>query len=317
MRSLKIKTSYEVAFSPDGLTVLALGRDISLWSINDRKKQWRVHPFSHPSNGTFSPDGKSIAIKNTAGQIVVLDAATGVTEFDFKNQSEGEGSNVCFSPLGDQLIDGSWDGLLTVRSRCSKEILFRTQFLGEMVTRIHKSNTGDFFISEHHPKATTYDKPPGNCYFLKWTWPIGSVEPKRIPFNAPFVKSSALHPTGRCMVVVYGAPQNKMVLFDLSGGDIRWIQEVQFGGSGSSLKWSHCGQFVGAVQGDRIAVYYFKDGALIESRGLPYPSDVDFSPDTSLIAFGSWQEGFVEDFALKDRIAGGGCRVTEKFKCEK
>ena len=156
MRPIKINASYKVVFSPNGSTV-CLGRYVSLWSICDRKKQWKVHPFSHPSDGTFSPDGTLIAVKNTAGHIVILEAVTGETVFDFKNQLEGEGGNVHFLSFGDQLIDGSWDGLLTVRSRFSGEICFQTKFCGEMVSRIHQPQTGQFLISEHKPIARTFE----------------------------------------------------------------------------------------------------------------------------------------------------------------
>jgi hypothetical protein len=298
MDPLTIKKSYKVAFSPDGSTLLSLGRDVALWSIGDREKQWNVHPFSHPSDGTFSPDGVSIAVKSTGGQIVVLNATTGETEFDFKNQSEGEGSNVCFSLSGDQLVDGSWGGRLTVRSRFSGEVCFRTQFPGEMITRIHRPQAGQFLISEHQPKATRSDQPPADCYFLRWSWPLGSAEPQRLPLTFPFVASSATSDSGRAMGVVYGAPPHRMVVFDTDSRSIRWMQEVRIGGSGSSLRWSACGRFIGAVQKDRIAVYRSDDGALMGYRLIHYPSDVDFSPNRSRIAYGSWQTGFVEE--IKD-----------------
>ncbi len=305
MDPLKMKKSYKVAFSPDGSTLLSLGSDVTLWSIKDREKQWNVHPFSHPSDGTFSPDGASIAVKNTGGQIVVLNSVTGETEFDFKNQSEGEGSNVCFSPSGDRLIDGSWDGLLTVRSRFSGEVWFRAEFPGEMVSQIHRPQTGQFLISEHHPKATQSDQPPTDCYFLRWSWPLESAEPQRLPFTFPFVASSAINDSGRAMGVVYGAPPNRMVVFDLDGGSIRWMHEVQIGGSGSSLRWSSCGRLIGAVQKGRIAVYRSDDGALIGYKPIQYPSDVDFSPDTSWIAYGSWQAGGIEVFAPETLTPAG------------
>jgi hypothetical protein len=302
MRPPKIKNCHRVAFSPDGLKLLCIGKHANLWSIRDQEKQWRAHPFSNPSNAAFSPDGTSIAIKNTEGRIVVLHTASGEIECDFRNQAEGEGSNVLYTPSGEQVIDGSWGGLLTVRSRHSCEIHFQTRFQGEQVSRIHQPGDARFLISEHHPRATAYDKPPADCYFLRWLWPVGNAEPSRMPFTFPFVSASALSHSGRCLAVVYGAPQDRMVLLELDSGAIRWTQAVQIGGTGSMLRWSSCDRFIGAVQKDQISIYQSEDGARIRCHPIQYPSDIDFSPDASLVALGSWREGSIEAFVPDNQI---------------
>lgn len=285
-----------VVFNPDGASLLALSRDINLWSVAERKKKWRVHPFSHPSDAVFSANGERIAVKNTSGQIVILDGTSGQTLIDFRNQSEGEGSNLCFSPTGTELIDGSWGGALTVRNATSGEIVFRRDFPGEMISRVLKSQNRGILLSEHKPKATSPDKPPADCYFIAWTWPFCTAKSERLSIRFPRVVCSALNHSGTELAVVFGAPPKRMVLVDLKSQVIIWEREVTLGGSGSALKWSPCQQYLAAVQKDRIAVYRTEDGAFLGCRSMKYPSDVEFSKDSTLIAFGSWQHGLIEPF---------------------
>ncbi len=110
MKPLRIGTSYSVAFSPDGLSLATLGRDVSVWDLGARTKSWRVHPLSNPGDVAFSPNGRRLAVKNTAGVIVVLNAQDGSVVVDFHNVNDGEGSNVAFSSDGRLLVDGSWSG---------------------------------------------------------------------------------------------------------------------------------------------------------------------------------------------------------------
>jgi hypothetical protein len=62
---------------------ITLARDSSLWDIASRKKTWRAHPFSNPSDAAFSPKGDMIAVKSTSGQIVTLTWDSGEVRKDF------------------------------------------------------------------------------------------------------------------------------------------------------------------------------------------------------------------------------------------
>ncbi len=296
MRPFKIKASYEVEFSPDGTRLVSLGRDVNLWSVRERRKIWRVHPFSHPSMAAFSADGAQIAVKNTAGQIVLLHADTGKVLVDFKNQAEGDGSNVVFSPCGEQLIDGSGNGAIVARSLQHGKILFKQEYRGQMISRIHLSSNGDFLLSEHHPVATVSDKPPADCFFQKWSFPLKGHLPKRLPIELPFIASSALSACATQLVVVYGAPPVEMVCIDLDSGSILWRQAVNLGGSGNAVRWSPCNRLIGSVQKHCISIYRSHDGMMLTRYPLIYPSDVAFSFDSQFIALGSWKEGVVAPF---------------------
>jgi WD40 repeat protein len=291
MRPLSLKGSYCVAFSPNGSACITLARDVSLWDIQSRKKSWRVHPVSHPSNAAFSPKGDLIAVKSTSGRIVTLASKTGRICRDFENDLEGEGSNLHFSHCGRFIVDGSWGGVLTVREVSSGSVQFRCERKGEMIPRIHPVRGGSAWIVEHSPKATTDDRPPANDYFTIWSWPIRSGEPDALGIRLPFIRSSAVTVDGLRLAVLFGAPPRELRVYELPSERLLWSEGVIVGGSGSELCWSPCCRFLASVQEDCIALYDGASGRRLSVFALPYPADIEFSPDTRLIALGSWQSG--------------------------
>ncbi len=296
MRPLKLQKCYQARFSPDGRFLLSISRDVNLWSLADGKKLWRAHPFSHPADIEFSPDGSKLALKSTSGRIVSLETAAGRLLIDYGNRLEGEGCNACFSASGEELIDGAWSGLLSVRHAHTGEGLFRRHFDGEMICRVLYPSCRSFFITEQKPKATTSNGPPENGYFLKWAWPFESRDPLRLPFSFPFLRSSSLSPCGGKMAVVHGAPPREMVVLNVNSGKKLWSKAVDLGGSGNEICWSSCGSMIAAVQRNRIAIYNAANGSYLGSRHFEFPSSVDFSSDGSLVAFGDWSHGLVETF---------------------
>ena len=114
-KRINLKVSYKVAFSPDGQLLAVIGRDVVSWDFPRGEKRFRVHPLSHPSHVAFSRSGDRLAVKNTAGRIVILDPATGQVAVDFGNKRDGEGCGPVFSPCDRYLVDGTWGGRLLVR----------------------------------------------------------------------------------------------------------------------------------------------------------------------------------------------------------
>lgn len=130
--------SYEVAFSPCDPVVAAISRQVTAWSLENRGVIWKSKPVSDPSDIDFSPDGKLLAVKNTLGHIVVLDARTGKVIRDCKNHKDGPGCPALFSPCGRYLVDGSLgvDGSLAVmfvRDVSSGKVTFQQEYGNAMV----------------------------------------------------------------------------------------------------------------------------------------------------------------------------------------
>lgn len=311
MRPLKLKRSFDVGFSPNGRKCFALARDVNLWDVEARKKSLRSHPFSHPSDAAFSPKGDLIAVKSTSGQIVTLDSETGHVRKDFENSAEGEGSNLSFSACGRFLVDGSWAGILSVRDVETGAVHLRQEHEGDMLLRIHSVHEGAGWIIEHSPKATTQDRPPADGYFTVSRWPESNVAPDRLGIRLPFIYGSAVSEDASRLAILFGAPPRHLRVYELPSERFLWEAKVEIGGSGSVLRWSRCGQFLASTQKGCIAHYWGATGERLMEFALPYPSDVAYSPDSQLIALGSWESGEIRSLT-GDEAGPGGSSVAVK-----
>lgn len=293
IRPLRIGTSYSVAFSSNGGRLATVGRDVCVWDIECRVKITRSRPFSHPSHAGFAPDGGTLAVKSTSGRIAVIAAATGEMVVDFDNASDGEGTNVLFSPGGDFLVDGSWGGRLTVRRADSGAREFVQDFPGEMIRAIHRTQNGARWIVSHAPKATTGDRPPAPGYFSVWAWPFVAGRFDILAPRIPFVRASALSPDGEHLAVVHGAPPNVLWVLRTRDGSRVATVSVDVGGTPCALAWSADGRLVGSAQDKLIAFYGWPGLAFLWDVPIEFPSDVAFSPCGKVVALGSWKSGRV------------------------
>jgi hypothetical protein len=303
-RGLKIGRSYSVAFSPDGSRLATLGRDVVLWDLPGRKKTWRSHPFSHPSHFAFSPDGSLLAVKNTAGHIVILDAATGETVRDFRNEEDGEGSRIEFSPCGRYLIDGSWGGVFSVREVESGQLEFRQGFPNEMLTWLQCIHGRQSWVVSHPPRATSHMAPPAPDYFSLWPWPFSRSRFITVPRRFPFLRAAAAVEEGSYLAAVHGAPPTNLEVIWLGDGVTTASTGIDAGGSGLALRWSCAGTILGSLQASG-AVFYKGSGLTWAGEvTLPFPSDIAFSPQDEWVALGSWSAGLL--LPLGNAISASG-----------
>jgi WD40 repeat protein len=302
-RALKIAKSFCVAFSPDSRALATLSRDVFIWDLNSRKKKLRAHPFSNPSWACFSPNGEQLAVKSTSGMIALISAEDGALIRDFKNVTDGEGSNLRFSACGEFIVDGSWAGRVLVRRALSGRIEFSADFPGEMISGVHRDANGDTWVIEHHPKATSQTVSPAPAYFSVWRWPFtraSIIAPARVPF----ARTSALTSDATQLAVVHGAPPTALAIFDIVDGTLSAQCNIRSGGTGSALAWSPRADFLGSVQDGKVTIYRADSLEPFREFALPYPCDIAFSPDGRLVAIGSWQSGLVLPNATDDTPTG-------------
>jgi len=284
---IKLQKSYELEFSPTGSFVITLSRDVVLWDVAARGKRFRVHPISHPSHCAIDPSGSEIAIKNTAGRIVLIDSEHGRLQRDIDQGMLGEGSNILYSHCGQFLVDGSWNGHVTVRSTVTGSIEFQQEFPNELIRKVAYSPAQDRWWVLHSPKATSTDKPSASDYFSVWSWPL--VKPDETIFlNGSAIKTAAISPDGLMLAVV---TYSDLSIFRLSDKSLISSTPFVYGGTGFVAVWSPDGLELATVQRGSVD-FYSVPGLHKRARvTLEYASDVKYSPDGMLVALGSWNSG--------------------------
>jgi WD40 repeat protein len=292
-KPLKIGPAYAVAVSPDETRVVALGRFVFVWDLHRGKKAFRSHPFAHPSDASFSPNGEHIAVKSTSGRIALVAADDGRTEADFKNESDGEGSNLAYSACAEFLVDGSWSGHLRVRQSTRGTITFDERFPHEMITAIHRDVTGQRWIVEHQPIIRSGEKFLRPAYFSAWEWPFRSKMYCVLPYRVERCISSALSADGGRLAIVRGGLAATLEVFEPPNTVALCSLPIKVGGTGAALCWSPDGRFLGSVQDKRIAIYQAPEFSCVAEYERSYPSDIAFCPRSDLVVLGDWQQGLV------------------------
>jgi WD40 repeat protein len=289
----KLGASYTVAFSGDGRLLATLSREVSIWAVAKRSRTVRTRAVAHPSHAAFSPDHGSLAVKSTSGHIVILDAQSGQTIADFDNSDEGEGSNLCYSPCGDYIIDGSWKGRLTVRQAGTGSREYVHEFPGEMIREVHSCHNGRRWVVEHGPIATAHDRPPPPDYFSVWDWPFRPGAHRVLPLRVAFITSSSLTTDGEHLAVVHGAPPNTLSVFRTADGVCLGAVPVISGGTGGAVCWSTDGQLIASAQDGAAVIYAWPGLQELHRFSLAFASDVAFSPLDDALALGAWKIGWV------------------------
>jgi dipeptidyl aminopeptidase/acylaminoacyl peptidase len=147
--------SYETVCTADGRMFVCVGRRVNGFDVENCQRILSVRPFPHASHSDFSPDNKKLAVKYTNGRIVILDLATGDVMRDYTNQKEGEGSEAFFSPDGQELVDGSWNGLISIRKLSGPGVSTK-QFPGEMIDRISHDSHKRSWLIQHRKKSSAW-----------------------------------------------------------------------------------------------------------------------------------------------------------------
>jgi WD40 repeat protein len=294
---MNLKQCFSASISLDNEYCITIGRDVNCWSIRENKKIWCVHPLSNPSNCALSPDSKYIVVKNTQGNIVVLNTEDGAKQESFISKSYGEGSNIEYSTDGKCIIDGSWNGSVIIRDSMTGSLINRYVFTNEMIERVHKVNNGETWFTEHQVKAVD-NRPLEDVYLLKWIYPLGSVKPTKIHLGIPSIQYSAITNNCRYLAIVSGTKKIELLVNNFIKNRIIWRKEIECGGSGFSLKWSYDDKYLGSVQKEKIMIYNGINGEIVNQYDIKYPSEIYFASSNKYIVLCSWENGIIQSFSI-------------------
>jgi WD40 repeat protein len=302
----------QIVFVPGTDLVVTLGTQLKLWREHGAASVAQARPLAHPSSMALSPDARLLAVKNTAGQIVVLSMPDLALVRKLPTPGHEEGSPLLFSPCGEFLVDGSWAGRLVVRSVKTGEVMLEERRPRTMYKIFLQSDDRRRFLYLRSGK-TEGDEPPPPTELVLREWPFEQHAGQPIPGDWRFVQAMALSPDGRRLAVLRldgSGAGCRVDVTDLSGKVLRRSENFALSGTNPSAAWSPDGQWIACVQRGKVRMM---DAATLKEAGGhadAYPCHVSFSPDGVHVALGSWEQGTV--LPVSQVLAGSTLPVRPK-----
>jgi WD40 repeat protein len=306
-KSYKMTVGYEIACSNQHKLVACIGGRINIFDVEQRQKIVSCRPIANPSDAAFSPNGRFLAVKSTRGRIVVLNSFTGEVICDHKNQKEGEGCEVHFSPDGEMLIDASWDGWITVRKAFEPKIVSREEFPREMICQISHDLSRRKWLFMHIPKLQPGQKCNDPSYLILRDWPFGENNFQRIPLD-PDISSShtaTISPDASRICYEHNVYRvHRVCILRAEDGKVETIANTD--GVRGRLVWSWDCQIIAAAQRfkgeSKFTFYRSSDLSVLGEVPCEYPDSICFLPDTDQVVLGSWR--FSRLARLEDFLSG-------------
>jgi WD40 repeat protein len=247
----------------------------------------------------FSPDGCRLAIKSTTGQLAVVDAQAGQLLLNLQNKKDGEGCGPAWSPCGQYLADGGWDGRLRMRAAQTGETLFTQEHPGEMLRGLCALDGGRRLLLQHGVKSVDDGllQPPDYCSV--WDWPLRAGG-GTVVLSLPGMMSCAPSPDGQSLAVLHhaGGTQYLSVYALDDGNCLAKVHVEAGGGTGNGLRWLPDGSALGRIGEGTLLFYGWPGLNVVAQEDFIYPCALDFLPASPLAAIGSWEAGMLMELNL-------------------
>lgn len=292
---MRVGKSFQLRFSADGDYVIAVGRDIVVWSLRERKRVGSVRPFSHPAHLDLSPRGDRVVVKNTAGRIAVLSAPHLVPISLFPGDQASEGCQALYSPCGSRIVDGSWGGALRVLDGETGEAVHEEMFADVMINSLACDARRNLYAYIKQPKCKDRDSALPFSQIMLRKWPFEDHPELELRVEDGYANAAIPSPDGSRIAVIHmkAASELSLQVVDLSTGKYCGRRSILFGGTAWSLGWSPDGALLCCVERGQLSVFDSSSLRLLGRCLDPYPCSVDFSSDGEHIAIGSWEKGMV------------------------
>jgi WD40 repeat protein len=271
-------------FDDRGERLATIGRRITVWDVSHRTRIGTGPHLRHVSHVGYSPDGKLLAAKNTAGDVLVVDAGSLTERGRYPGNPYGEGTGIHFSPCGRYLVDGSWNGHLLVRDAGSGAVVWREFHAGAMVSQLVRTRDRQVWAYTRQVVGATDDE-----LYLR-AWPFDHHEPRvlmrKANLNAAAISADARH------IALADTATLETWQVDPHGPPTLTARHTGLpsSGTGVTLAWSPDGSTLAYAGGGTLRVFSAELEPLYELP-MHYVSDVDWSADGRLLAAGDWSAG--------------------------
>jgi hypothetical protein len=306
--SYKMTCAYTSAVSDDQRLVACVGGRVNVFDIERREKVASLRPFPHLYHAAFSPNGRFIAIKNTIGRIAVFNIATSELLCDHKNQKEGEGCDVWFSPDGELLIDASSDGTVTVRKAFEPVIVSREKNQGEAVSVTSHDANRSKWLFRHQIKLQGPKKYLDPTTLILRDWPFEDDVFQRYCYDDVVMWAAKLSPDAtRICVMAQNQKSGKLelqIIRTINGKVVASapIEQIVL----REIAWLVGGGMIGLELGyrekSRFVFYRASDLSIIGEVPCQYPSSICYLANSDRVVLGSWQ--FSRLARLEDFLSG-------------
>ena len=187
----------DVVYLPDGRIVAPIaGGSVAIW--NEAKEELRLGPGGGSPEAVtriaVSDDGSRIAtVRNFSDQVSVWDPVTGNALFDAATEPSGEISGIDWSPDGEHLVVGNFDGHVSVVDAAGRTVEAFTEKEPTSIEGISFSPDGRWIAT-----AVASPESPNLYHVSLWDWRAGRVERTIDGIGATTV---AFDPTGSRLAV--------------------------------------------------------------------------------------------------------------------
>jgi len=293
-KPLCVGKSYQLRFMGGG-DVIAVGRDLVLWSVLKRKRLRSCHPFKHPGQMDISPSGAHIVVKNTSGQLVVLSSDSLEMVVDVPFDGASEGGRPLYSPCGTQIVDSSWNGLLRLLDCSTGNVVHQELSAGVMLNSMTCDAGRTVFAYVKQPKVPDRVSRTPFSHVVTRRWPFIEHCETEISVGDAYVDSVSLSPDGNRLAVLQTniSAEFSLNVIDLSTGGAIASRGVDPGGTNRSLAWSPDGSRLCCVEKGQLSVFDSTSLNYVARHVDAYPCYAEFSADGMHIAIGSWENGTV------------------------
>ncbi len=301
---LRVGKSYQLRFVGAGDDVIAIGQDVVLWSLSQRRRLCSSHPFAHPGHVDISPSGAHAVIKNTAGQLAILstDNLGIIATLPFDQASEG--GRAVYSPCGTQIIDTTWNGLLRLLDSSTGELVHEELSDRVMIKSMACDSRRMLFAYVRQPKVADRVSRTPFSHVVTRSWPFVDHPEVELSVGDHYVDVVSLSPDGSKLAVLQMncSAEFSLKIVDLLEGSAIASRGVDPGGTNRSLAWSPDGSRLCCVEKGQLSVFDSTSLQYVSRHVDAYPCYVEFSPDGSRIAIGSWEKGIVMPIDQLERV---------------